>query len=133
MSKRSFDPVSPETNRLATVVVDAAYQVHCELGPGLPELAYEACLAHACGRRGLHVQRQVVVPIVFDGITLDEGFRMDLLINNDLVVELKAVAELQPIHTAQVLTCLKLAKHRLGLLINFNVVNIGDGIKRLVR
>jgi GxxExxY protein len=113
-------------------VVKAAYAVHHGLGPGLLEGVYEVCLVHELGKRGLKVERQVVLAITYDNVRIDAGLRLDLVVENSLVVELKAVEVLLPVHLAQVLTYLKLSGFRLGLLINFNVRVIKDGIKRVV-
>lgn len=106
--------------------------MHTTLGPGLLESVYEICLLHELQKRGLKVERQVLLPVVYDGLRLDSGLRLDLVVENRVVVELKAVDMLFPVHKAQVLTYLKLSGHRLGLLINFNSVLIKDGIQRLV-
>jgi len=111
--------------------VDAAYAVHRALGPGLLESVYEICLVHELVKRGLNVERQVSLPVVYDSIRLDAGLRLNLLVEKQVVVELKAVELLLPVHKAQVLTYLKLSSHRLGLLINFNVSLIKDGIQRV--
>ncbi len=123
---------SAELNQLSQQVLDAAYRVHSALGPGLLESAYEHCLAYELGKQGVTVARQVSVPIVYDGLEIDAGFRIDLLVENRLIVEIKAVDALLPIHQAQLLTYLKLANKRIGLLINFNVRSLKDGIKRMV-
>lgn len=124
--------ISSKTDEIATAVVDAAYAVHRALGPGLLEGVYEICLVHELVKRGLDVERQVTLPIVYDSIRLDAGLRIDLLIGQQVVVELKAIELLLPIHEAQLLTYLKLSGHRLGLLINFNVPLIKQGIRRMV-
>ena len=113
-------------------VVDAAMKIHSALGPGLLESAYEACLGHELRKRGLGVQIQVPLPITYDGVRIDLGYRVDLLVDAAVVVELKAVAKLQPIHDAQLLSYLKLSGHRVGLLINFHTLRLKDGIKRMV-
>jgi len=125
-------PVSSEVDATARAIVDAAVKVHKTLGPGLLESVYEACLYHELLQRGLRVERQVAVPIVYDGITLREGLRLDLLVNNLVICELKAVESLQPVHQAQLLTQLRLSGKRLGLLLNSNVALMKDGIRRLV-
>jgi len=125
-------PVSSEVDATARAIVDAAVKVHKTLGPGLLESVYEACLYHELVQRGLRVERQVAVPIVYDGITLREGLRLDLLVNNLVICELKAVESLQPVHQAQLLTQLRLSGKRLGLLLNSNVALMKDGIRRLV-
>lgn len=121
-----------ELNRVGDIILDGAFKVHSQLGPGLLESAYQACLLHELQSRELVVKREVPVPIAYDGLKLDVGFRVDLLVNDKVVVELKAVDKLLPIHMAQVLTYLKLTGCRLGYLLNFNVVHLRDGIKRVV-
>jgi GxxExxY protein len=111
--------------------VDAAFAVQSTLGPGLLEGVYEVCLAHEVKKRGETVERQIALPIEYDGIRLDAGLRLDMFISRSLVVEIKAVEMILPVHEAQLLTYLKLTGHRLGLLINFNVPLIRDGIKRI--
>ncbi len=125
-------PIPEPTDRAAKAIVDAAYSVHNALGPGLLESVYEACLAHELKKRGLKIASQVSLPITYDGIRLDAGLRLDMLVEDCVIVELKAVDALLPVHQAQVLTYLKLTGHRLGLLINFNVPVIRHGIKRMV-
>jgi GxxExxY protein len=124
-------PVPVEVDRIAKLVVDAAFRIHKSLGPGLLESVYEVCLAHEIGKSNLTVERQVTLPVIYDNIRMDAGLRIDLLVEDSLIVELKAVEEILPVHEAQVLTYLKLTGHRLGLLINFNVPLIRDGIKRI--
>ena len=119
-------------NQIAHQVVDCAYSVHRALGPGLLESVYEACLVHELTKRDLKVERQVVVPVNYDDVHLDAGLRLDLVVSNCLVVELKAAESLLPVHKAQLLTYLKLSGYRLGLLINFNVPVIKDGIRRII-
>lgn len=121
-----------ETNKISGVVVDAAMAVHSELGPGLLENIYEHCLMHELSDRGLKVERQVPIPVVYKGNQLEVGFRIDLLVENTLIVELKAVETVLPIHEAQVFTYLRLTKSRVGLLLNFNVVSMKNGIKRII-
>ena len=111
--------------------MDAAYQVHSRLGPGLLESIYEDCLAYELQSRGLPVQRQVTMPVVYRDIQLEGGYRMDLLVSGAVIVEVKAVETVQPVHRAQLLTYLKLSRHSLGYLINFNVPIIKSGIQRL--
>jgi GxxExxY protein len=122
-----------ELDRIAAMVVDAAYKVHSQLGPGLLESTYEACLEHELKKRGLTVARQVPQPFHYDDIVIDAGYRLDLIVNDGIIIELKAVENLLPIHQAQLLTYLKLSGRTLGFLINFNVSLIKDGIRRLVR
>jgi GxxExxY protein len=127
-----FEPVPAAVERVATAVVDGAYRVHKALGPGLLESVYEACLAYELRRRELAVATQVTLPVVYDGTQLDAGLRLDMLVGNCLIVEVKAVETMNPVFKAQLLTYLKLSGRRLGLLINFNVPVIKNGIKRVV-
>jgi GxxExxY protein len=121
-----------ELNRLSGIVVDAAVQVHKALGPGVLESAYAACMAYELRERGLVIQTQVELPIVYKNVQMETGYRMDLLVEEAVVVELKTVTAILPVHEAQVLTYLKLSRCRLGLLLNFYVPKMRDGIKRLV-
>lgn len=118
-------------NELSHEVIGMAMNVHSALGPGLLESAYQACLFHKIQKAGLLVEIEKPMPIVFEEITLDCGFRIDLLVERKLVLELKSVKELNDIHLAQTLTYLKLGGFKLGLLINFNVLRLRDGIKRV--
>ena len=120
-----------DLSELSGAVIGAAIEVHRELGPGLLESAYELALERELGLRKVPVQRQVAVPLEYKGIELGDGFRLDLLVDDALVVEVKAVDRLQPIHEAQLLTYLKLADKRLGLLINFNERTLKEGVKRV--
>lgn len=117
---------------VATEIVDSCFQIHQALGPGLLESAYEACLEYEFQKRGLTVERQVPQPVIYGEITIDAGYRIDLLVNGMIIIELKAVEQLIPIHTAQLLTYLKLSGKTLGFLINFNTPLIKQGIKRIV-
>ena len=117
---------------IATKIVDAAYTVHKALGPGLLEKVYEVCFCHELAKRGLKYLRQVDVPIVYDGILFNEGMRLDVLVEDIIICELKAVNELNPVWEAQLLSHLKLSGKRLGFLINFNVLRIKDGITRII-
>jgi GxxExxY protein len=119
-------------NKLAKQVVDAAYRVHLELGPGLLEGVYEAALAAELGSRGLRVARQVPVEVRYRGTPLAEGFRMDLLVEDRVVVELKSVEVLAPIHGKQLLTYLRLGGYHLGLLVNFGAPTFREGVRRVV-
>jgi GxxExxY protein len=119
-------------NEVSHQVITAAMKVHSALGPGLLESAYEACLAHELRKAGLKVETQVGLPVVYDGIRLELGYRIDMLVNDLVVVELKSVEEISRIHVAQVLSYMKLSKKQLGLIINCNVLHLKDGIKRLV-
>ena len=118
-------------NDIAKIVVDTAFKVHRVLGPGLFESVYETVLAHEIEQRELAVERQKVIPINYEGLVLDEGFRADLVVGDKVIVELKSVETLAPVHKKQLLTYLKLADKRLGLLINFGANLIKDGIFRV--
>jgi iron complex transport system substrate-binding protein len=121
-----------DLNRISGTIVDAAFHIHSALGPGLLESVYEAVLARELEKRGLQVERQKPVPIVFDGLRFDEGFRADLIVENCVVVELKSVEEIARVHSKQLLTYLRLLDCRLGLLINFGAPVIKDGIRRIM-
>ena len=125
------EPIPRETDETAKAIVDCAFKVHSTLGPGLLESIYQTCLVYELEKRDLSVDRQVNVPVMYDGRRFNTGLRLDLLVNDCVVVELKAVETLLPVFNAQLLTYLKLSSKRLGLLINFNVPVIKDGIKRL--
>ena len=126
------ETTSPEIERVASVIVDAAFKVHTELGAGLLESVYEACLEYELKKRGLIVRRQVMIPIIYDGVQLDAGLRIDLMVNDCVIAEAKSVEKCIPLFDAQLLTYLKLSGKRLGLLINFNTKLIKDGIKRVI-
>jgi len=126
------DLLPAETEAAAKAVVNCAFRVHSQLGPGLLESVYEVCLAHELHKSGVPFENQLSLPVVYDGIRLDAGLRLDFVVAGAVVVELKAVEHLMPVHQAQVLTYLKLTGHRLGLLVNFNVPRIKDGIRRVV-
>ncbi len=119
-------------NEIAKITVDAAFQIHKKLGPGLLESVYEVILAHELKKRGLRIKRQVPVPIIFDEIKFDEAFRADLIVEEKVIVELKSVEKVSRVHKKQLLTYLRLADKRLGLLINFGAELIRDGISRVV-
>jgi GxxExxY protein len=119
-------------NEIAKLVIDASMKVHTALGAGLLETIYETCLAHELEKQGLTVKKQAALPIVYDDLRVDNAFRIDLLVDDKVVVELKAIDKLLPVHTAQLLSYLKLGKYKLGYLLNFNVVHMKDGIKRMV-
>ena len=121
-----------EINEVSGQVVDAAMKVHTALGPGLLESAYEACLMYELSKRGFSVRRQVEMPVRYEEVLLDVGYRVDLIVNEIVIVEVKSVSELVPIHEAQLLTYLKLSGIKVGLLINFNVMRLKNGIKRMV-
>ncbi|WP_244405182.1 GxxExxY protein [Ignavibacterium album] len=115
------------------MIVESAYAVHKNLGPGLLEKIYEICFCHELNKRGLKYKRQIDIPIVYDNLTFDEGLRLDVLVEDKIICEIKAVDLVNPVWEAQILSHLKLTGKRLGFLINFNVVNIGNGIKRYIR
>jgi GxxExxY protein len=121
-----------EINKISGEVVDAAMKVHSVLGPGLLESAYEACLLFELHKRGMQARRQVELPVIYEEVTIDVGYRIDLLVEDAVIVELKAVEQVLPIHNAQLLSYLKLSGKRVGLLMNFNVVQLKDGIQRMV-
>ena len=127
-----YAPVPAEVDAVAKATVDAAFHVHQVLGPGLLESVYETCLAHELKKRGYGVATQVSLPVMYDGMKLDAGLRMDMLVADSVVVEVKAAERLHPVFEAQLLTYLKLAGRRVGLLVNFNVPVIKDGIRRVV-
>jgi len=127
-----YKPLSKKEESIAGKIVDAAYTVHKILGPGLLEKVYEVCFCHELSKRGLQNKRQVDIPIIYDGITFDEGLRLDVLVEELIICELKAVDEMNPVWEAQILSHLKLSGNRLGFLINFNVFLIKNGIKRII-
>ncbi len=124
--------ISEYEKLLAKEIVDCAFKVHKQLGPGLLEKIYETCLCHELSKKDINYKRQVDLPIVYDTITFDEGLRIDVLVENLIIVELKAVDIINAVWQAQILSHLKLTKLHLGFLINFNVTTIKDGIKRYV-
>ena len=121
-----------ELNEITGAIIDAAMKVHSVLGPGLLESAYETCLKHELRQRRIFVESQVTLPIVYDGVLIDAGFRADLMVEGQVIVELKAVEKITPLYEAQLLTYLKLSKLKVGLLINFNVLHLKEGIRRIV-
>ena len=129
---QGHEALPARTEETGKAVVDASIDVHRALGPGLLESAYEVCLAHELERRGRSVQKQVVLPIVYQEVRLDPGYRIDLIVDEQVIVEVKAVDTLAPVHEAQLLTYLRLSGRRLGFLINFNVVLLKQGIKRMI-
>lgn len=130
--RRTFSPITPEEETVGKAVVNAAYRVHKELGPGLLEKVYEVCFCHVLSRDGFMVMRQLDVPIVFEDFIFNEGLRLDVMVNELVICELKALETVNPVWEAQILSHLKLTGKRLGYLINFNVPLIKDGIKRIV-
>jgi GxxExxY protein len=123
--------LSCEEDCVAHLVVDSALKVHSVLGAGLLESVYETCLAYEVGRAGRRIDRQVTCPVKYGEIELDAGFRLDLVVDDRVIIEVKAVDKLLPVHTAQLLTYLKLTHRKLGLLLNFNVPHMRDGIRRI--
>ena len=121
-----------EENEIANKVIGLGIEIHKELGPGLLESAYKECMYYKIGESGLFVEKEKPIPLVFEGVKLDCGYRIDLLVEKRLVIEIKSVEALNDIHLAQTLTYLKLGNYKLGLLINFNVVLLKDGIKRVI-
>ncbi|MEZ6046823.1 MAG: GxxExxY protein [Planctomycetaceae bacterium] len=132
MSRHEFIPISDEVDLLAKNVVDSAFQVHRELGPGLLESVYQTCLCYELSLRKIKFEKELLLPVRYKQLQLESGLRLDLLIESSIIVELKSVEKVLPIHEAQILTYLKLTGCRLGFLINFNEVRIKDGIKRIV-
>ena len=121
-----------ELNDLTYKVIGCAYKVHKELGPGLLESTYEICLEHELKKANLKVVSQCSLPVVYDSLKLNAGYRVDLLVEDSVILELKAVDEITQVHKAQLMTYLKLSKLKLGLLLNFNVLNMQNGIKRVI-
>jgi len=126
----NYKELSQQEEQIGTAIVNAAYSIHKELGPGLLEKVYEVCMEHELRKAGYQVKRQIDIPIVYDGIEFDEGLRLDLLVDDLVIAELKAVDTMNPVWEAQIISHLKLTGLNLGFLINFNVPLIKDGIKR---
>jgi len=119
-------------NDITYAIIGCAYKVHSKLGPGLLESTYEVCLAHELITEGFHVETQKALPVIYNDIKLDAGYRIDMLINNNVIVEIKSVEAIADIHKAQILTYLKLSGKKIGLLINFNTQNLKEGIQRFI-
>jgi GxxExxY protein len=132
-NEKKFEPISNELEAIGKKIVDAAYTVHKNLGPGLLEKVYEICFCHELMKRGLNYKRQTYIPIVYDDLVFEEGLRLDVIVGDKVICELKALDIVNPIWEAQILSHLKITENRLGYLINFNVVNIGNGIRRFVK
>lgn len=128
----NYTALSAREEEIGKVIINSAFKVHQALGPGLLEKVYEICLAHEITKCGLIVKRQVDIPITYDGLTFDEGLRLDLLVEDKVICELKAVDQVNPVWEAQILSHLKLTGLRLGYLINFNVPLLKQGIKRFI-
>jgi GxxExxY protein len=133
LKETNYERLSDEYEIIGKKIVDAAYTVHKNLGPGLLEKVYEICFCHELEKRNLKYVRQVDIPIVYDNLVFDEGLRLDVLVEDKIICELKAIELVNPVWEAQILSHLKLTNKRLGYLINFNVVNIGQGIKRFIK
>lgn len=125
-----YEELSQKEEQIGKAIVNAAYNIHKELGPGLLEKVYEVCMTHELRKKGHAVKRQVSIPIVYDGIQFDEGLRLDLLVDDLIIIELKAVDLVNPVWQAQIISHLKLTDLNLGYLINFNVPLVKDGIRR---
>ncbi|MCD4747230.1 MAG: GxxExxY protein [Bacteroidales bacterium] len=131
-NNKKFEPLPAELEIIGKKIVDAAYTVHKNLGPGLLEKVYEICFCHELEKRGLKYQRQLDIPVVYDGLTFDEGLRLDVLVEDKVICELKALETVNPVWKAQILSHLKITGKRLGYLINFNVPLMKNGINRFI-
>ncbi len=129
---QKYKPISEQEEYIGRMIVDAAFTIHKTLGPGLLEKVYEVCFCHELTKRGLSVKRQLTIPIVYDGIEFQEGLRLDVLVDDLVICELKAIENVNPVWEAQLLSHLKLTEKRLGYLINFNVPLMKDGLRRFV-
>ena len=132
MATTQFEPIDDATEQLISRIVDSAFKVYTTLGPGLLESVYETCLCQELSERDVHCDRQVRVPIVYNGKELQEYLRIDVLVEQKVIVEVKAVEELLPVFQSQLITYLKLTKNRIGLLINFNVPTFKGAVKRII-
>ncbi len=132
MDRPRFKPIPKHLEIIGKKIVDAAYAVHTNLGPGLLEKVYEVCFCHELTKRGLAYQRQVDIPIVYDHLQFKEGLRLDVVVDDQVICELKALETVNPVWEAQIISHLKLTDKRLGFLINFNVPKIRNGIRRFV-
>jgi len=130
--KKVYAPVPPETERIGKLVLDAAYKVHTVLGPGLLESVYRKAMKYVLVTGGTLAETEVDLPIIFEGIDIESGLRIDLLVAKCVIAELKSVEKMNPVYEAQLITYLRLSKVRLGFLINFNVPHLKDGIKRII-
>lgn len=130
--KKFYEPLPQKTEGIASKIYDAALKVHKALGPGLLERVYEVCLCHELLKRELKFQRQINIPIVYDGIEFEEGYRLDILVEDQIIVELKAADNSNPVWQAQVLSYLKITGKRLGMIINFNVPLLKNGVQRII-
>jgi len=133
LKMRQYEPIPSDVEHVGKIVLDAAFKVHTALGPGLLESVYEACLAYEIRQSKLLVETQIAVPVMYADVRVDAGLRLDILVEKCVILEIKAIEKTTPLHEAQLLTYLKISGLRLGFLINFNVLHLKDGIKRLVR
>ena len=133
MTDNNFLPIPPEVEKTGKAILDSAFKVHSALGPGLLEVVYETALIYEMRKQNLSVKNQSLIPIEYDGQPLNAGLRCDMVVENAVIIELKAVEKMIPLYEAQLLTYLKLSGIRLGYLINFNVPHLKNGIKRIVR
>jgi GxxExxY protein len=127
-----YSPVDNKTEEIGKSILDAAYQVHSTLGPGLLESVYESCLVHEQHLRNINTKSQITLPVVYKGITVDSGYRLDILVEDYNIVEIKSTDGINPVHRSQLVTYLKLTNKRLGFLLNFNTIHLRDGIKRVI-
>ena len=132
LPQRTQSDAEVKLDTITGIIITGAMKVHSALGPGLLESAYEACLKYELLKRGLGVESQLALPVLYDGIKIDAGYRIDLLVENEIILELKAVEKVIPIHEAQLLSYLKLSNKQVGLLLNFNVLRLKEGITRVV-
>jgi len=130
--KKIYAPIPPDVERVGKIVLDAAYKVHTVLGPGLLESVYGTAMKHVIEKNSVLAEREVKLPIMFEGVSLESALRIDMLVNKCVIAELKSVESMNPVFEAQLMTYLRLSKVRLGFLINFNVPHLKDGIKRMV-
>ncbi len=129
---KQYNPISSHIEAVAKSIIDAAYQVHTTLGPGLLESVYESCMVHELNLRKVDVKSQLVLPVFYKGIEIESGYRIDMLVDGCVIVEIKSTEGINPVYRSQLLTYLKLTNIRLGLLLNFNVAHMRDGIKRII-
>ena len=130
--KKVFQPIPPDVEKIGKAVLDAAFKVHTVLGPGLLESVYQVSMKHVLEKNGFVAEKEVKLPFVFEGETLEAGLRLDMLVEKNVIAELKSVEKMNPVYEAQLMTYLRLSGVRLGFLINFNVPHLKDGIKRIV-
>jgi GxxExxY protein len=130
--KIRFEPIPSQTEEIVKTILDSAYQVHTALGPGLLESVYEACMGYELNLNNINVKTQITLPVIYKGMKVDSGYRLDILVEDCIIVEIKSSETISPVHCAQLLTYLILTNKRLGLLLNFNVIHLRDGIKRII-